>query len=476
MLWSCGLVALLGYMVFGHHGLRDSRVHAWNVYHYWLGAKYQQELGYFDMYDQTLAAWKDAGSRRGDVARYRDLRTYDIVPVPEGPPVARGPRWTDARWAEFQSDLALMEPLQTRVKWAQVVRDRGYNASPAWGVPARWVTEALDLGNVNHLRVAKSIDMVLVLVALAALTIAFGPGRSMVAIWVALLVWNNPTRFLGSFIQYDWLALVLCAAAAVKARRHGTAGALLGAAAVLRVFPAVFLAGMLARAGLDLLRTRSLPAWAPRLVGGFALAVVLGLGLGSAGPRGVGAWGEWSEKIAVHNHHHKFGEARVGLAHIFSGPTLGVEKTVPRVSEREAHMRRWRPVRYPLALLMLGLLAAACWRRDDLDCFVLAVVAFFVLTVSSRYYWSALALLPLLGARKGDRFSLATGLGVTVFLTASYYVFCQGLSHRAWIRWRLQNEIMMVTFVGMTAALAWRALGDAGREGARDDGPESAAP
>lgn len=468
-MWACGLVALLVYMGFGPQGLRDGRVHAWNVYHYWLGAKYQHELGYFDMYEQTLAAWREAGSAPGEALRYRDLRTYELKPTPPGPPLVRSPRWTDARWMEFQQDLAALAPQMAPQGWTFVIRDRGYNASPAWSVPARWVTEGLDLGSPHHLRLAKSVDMVLVLAALAALTVAFGPLRSVVAIWVALLVWNNPTRFLGSFIQYDWLALVLCAAAAVKTRRHGVAGALLGAATVLRVFPAVFLAGMLARAALDALTDRALPPWAPRLVGGFALALVLGVGLGAAGPRGLDAWDEWSDKVTIHNHHHKAGEARVGLAHIFGSRSLELRPRAPRVEQRQANIAEARPLRYAVAALLLGLLATACWRRDELDCFVLAVVAFFVLTVSSRYYWSALALLPLLGARREDRFSLGVGMGAAVFLTASYYLFCQRLSPHAWVRWRLQNVIMLATFLALTASVAWRSF-ERGTEGSSAPG------
>lgn len=459
LVYIIGMVLLANWFVNGHQGLRTHRVHGWNWYHYWTGSKYHQELGYYEIYEQTIAAWKEMGSSLAVNTAARNQHTYKIGPITDAPPYVRNDLWTDARWDEFKSDLKKLRPRQSKEKWAGCIRDRGYNASPAWNTPASWVTNALDVGNKNHLKLAKSFDLVALFAIALLLPLAFGPTRSIAAIWIALGVANNPTRVLGSFVQYDWIVLVLGSIALIRMRRHGAGGFLLGAATALRIFPAVFFAAMVARAVLDLLLTRRLPPWLPRLAAGFGLALVLGFGLGSAGPRGVSSWGEWQSKISIHNHFHKSGDGRVGLNHIFTSLEGPAGKAVPKISQRFKNLKKTRPARLALAALLLALLAGAGWNRDELDCFVLAVAAMFVLTVSSRYYWSALALLPLLGTRRGDRTSLVIGVAMSTFMLVSYYAFCEGLSH-TYLKWRTQNMFMLGTFLIGLSMLAWRGFRD----------------
>jgi len=459
LVYLVGLLFLMNWMWSGHQGLSSYKVHGWNWYHYWIGSKYHQELGYFDIYEQTVAGWKELGSNLGKVTSARDQHTYKMTKLKDNPRYTRSEVWSDARWAEFKADLKKLRPRQNSKKWSGCIKDRGYNASPAWNTPASWITNALDVGNKQHLRLAKAIDLIGILGIALLLPFAFGPTRAILAIGLALGVANNPTRFLGSFVQYDWIVLVFGSVTMIRWRRHGWGGFLLGAATMLRIFPAVFFAAMVARGVLDLLVTRRLPPWMLRLSAGFGLALVLGFGLGAMGPRGVDSWGEWRDKIAIHTHYHQTGDGRVGLKHIF-GSREGLKTTkVPRISERFKNLESSKPVRLTLAALLLGLLAAAAWNRDELDCFVLAVAAFFILTVSSRYYWSALALLPFLGIRRGDKTSLFLGSGMALFMLSTYYLFCQPLGH-TYIAWRTQNFFMLGAFTVGLSLLAWRGFAD----------------
>ncbi|MCO4770444.1 MAG: DUF2029 domain-containing protein [Deltaproteobacteria bacterium] len=459
LIYLLGMVMLLSSMWGNHHGMKNHRVHGWNWYHYWVGSKYHEEVGYFDMYSQTIAAWREMKADTAKVSSSRNLRTYKMKRVWEGKvPWVRNQLWTDARWAEFKSDLRKLRKKQSYKKWNDCVKDRGYNASPAWNTPASWLTNALDVGKSSHIRFAKSIDMGLILGLALLLPLAFGPTRSITAVFISLLVANNTTRFHGSFVQYDWIVLVLGSAALISKKKHGWGGFLLGVATAVRIFPLVFFAAMVARAVLDLLLTRRLPPWLPRLAGGFGLALILGFGVGAAGPRGLDGWSEWREKIQVHTHFHKTGDGRVGLNHIFTSKQGPRGQDIPKISERFKTLEETKPIRLAVAGLLLALLAAACWNRDELDCFILAIVAFFALTVSSRYYWSALALLPFLGFRTRDKASLGIGLSISLFLTASYYLFCEDLGH-TYVRWRAQNFFMLGTFtLGLItlAALGFR--------------------
>ena len=467
LVYAIGMILLANWFVTGHQGLDTHRVHGWNWYHYWIGSKYHQELGYYEIYEQTVAAWKEMGSDPKNYPSARNQHTYKVERIKDGAPYVRNELWTDARWTEFKTDLQKLHPRQAKKKWRQCILDRGYNASPAWNTPAGWITNSLDVGNKNHLRLAKSFDLVALFAIALLLPLAFGPTRSIAAIWIALGVANNPTRVLGSFIQYDWIVLVLGSIALIRVRKHGVGGFLLGAATALRIFPAVFFAAMVARALLDLLLTRRLPVWLPRLAAGFGLALLLGFGLGSSGPRGADSWVQWQSKISIHNHFHKSGDGRVGLNHIFTSLQGPTGKVVPRISQRFKNLEKTRAARLALAAILLVLLAAACWNRDELDCFVLAVAAMFVLTVSSRYYWSALGLLPLLGSRRGDRTSLLIGIVMSTFMLTSYYAFCEGLGH-TYIKWRTQNMFMLGTFLVGLSALAWQGFRNPSYDPRRD--------
>lgn len=458
--WIVYVLALLllgGWMLNGRDGLRSETYSAWSWYHYWFGSKYHQELGYFDIYNQTLPAWKDARMRLGrDVTAIRGLHSYKVVKVEAGQdPCVRNPHWTDARWAEFQKDLKKMRRGMGRRTWSHAVLDRGYNASPTWTVLAGAGFSQLDLGKPATRTFLKGVDIVPVFLLALALPFVFGPWRSLACMAAFLAMPPNPDRFLGSLVQYDWFVLVMAAALALRRDRHGLAGALLGFATMFRVFPVVFFLGVAARGVLSWMTDRRRPSWLARLAAGFGIAVVAGALVGSVGPRGLDAWGEWTEKMEVHTHFHKRGDGRVGLTHLFTDPAPPwTSPERPSLGQRMRNLEASEGPRLALQGALLLLLVAAAWRRDPFDCFVLALGALFVGTVASRYYWSVLGLLPLLGSRRGD--ARLGWLGV-VWAAVPMLAWYGGLDELDdnWARWRSLNAVMLGAFTLGMAAVAW---------------------
>src|SRR5574341_1222945 len=123
------VAALLSYPNFGFfHGRQWGHIHYWDVFHYFMGAKYLPELGYDRLYEATVVAGRELGAF-GSVTHVRDLTTYgaravDAIDARE----LRG-HFSEARWQAFKQDLAFFIP---RVgSWPGPLADHGYNDPPA---------------------------------------------------------------------------------------------------------------------------------------------------------------------------------------------------------------------------------------------------------------------------------------------------------------------------------------------------------
>ena len=442
---AVAFVALLAVTLFAPpHGVARHKVAAWTWFHYYLGAKYFAELGYFDIYEQTLASEIE---RDGPLAKpdlIRDLHTYDKVGEEQWSKVSRSPLWTDARWEEFQADFDSMRPELGTIWWFDVLRDRGYNATPPWNTVASWLTNTLSVQNHVHRSLIKAIDVAGMFAVIGVFLHVFGLGRTTLFV-IAFWAWP-PTggRFLGTLVQYDWFAVMCLAVAAAATGRRGWLGFLLGIATAMRVFPVVFLGGAAAWTAMQLYDRRRLPEGTLHGAGGFALALALAAAVGSMGPRGMDAWPEFAEKIAVHNQHHRFGNARVGLAHAFTGRGFGHRR--PDEHVRAGNLERRKTERMAASAVLVLLLLAALRKRDELDATLLMLVAFFVLSVASRYYWSLLALFVMLGFTSGrPRWKLGLGIALATIPTLLWYAHAP-MHRSSWSDWVFLNQVLIVAF------------------------------
>ena len=358
--------------------VRGGQVREYTFAHYHLGARWFAELGYTDLYGQTWAAgrWDPSWG----IDRVRDLETYEHVPAA----AERSGAWTDATWDAFTADVAALQPRLPPDVWRSWFRDKGYNATPAWTATLGRLVGARPASGAWFAFLA-SLDVLLLLVALGVAARTFGVlSASLAAAWIALFL-GSANNLIAGPLQVDWLAAAVLALCAVHRERWATGGALLGWAALSRVFPLLLLAGPLL-----LLRA---PRWR-RFVGAFAAVIVAGVLIGSTTPRGPGAWGEFAQNIVVHSDRHHLGDQRVGLRPALAWSPVG-ERT--DVEARQARADSW-PGRAPWAALLavllgvgvLGALRRAVPGRSSVAVLLLGLPLVFVTVTLSRYY----ALLP----------------------------------------------------------------------------------
>src|SRR5690242_19857377 len=88
----------------------------WGIFHYYLGAKYVKELGYFNLYSCALQTnptiWKDTFT-------VRDLSTYTLIARNKLTPCPRK-AFSLVRWKEFSSDVLAITKTEPSYYWSQV--------------------------------------------------------------------------------------------------------------------------------------------------------------------------------------------------------------------------------------------------------------------------------------------------------------------------------------------------------------------
>ena len=99
--WLAVLAVLATVVVSANHRAEQN---SWNVFHYYLGSKYFEELGYDGLYScaiQVVGEGQRAGVQFGSYGR--DLITYEFAPVAD---LANCPResFTDARWHDLDTE------------------------------------------------------------------------------------------------------------------------------------------------------------------------------------------------------------------------------------------------------------------------------------------------------------------------------------------------------------------------------------
>lgn len=398
---SLGLAALAAYYADARLSY-DRFFHVWDQYHYFVGSKYFDELGYDALYRCSAVALAEGGAT---VTAIRDLGASNAL-VPAAPALAAPGecirRFTPGRWAAFVADVRFFHRA-AGPQGATLLQDHGYNPPPAWTLVGGSLA-GLRPASTGWLQALAALDLVLVAGAFGALWWGFGWRTASLAavVWgcqsLSIFYWTG-----GAFLRQDWFFLLLLAAALARRRRFAGAGAALGAAAMLRVFPVLFALGWLVAAGHRRLRAGRSGRTHLRLIAGFAASCAT---LFVAGGVGVG----WEAYPAFARHTLQVHAAtplanQVGLgvlgAYRPGGPRSGrMRYTVdpaagdPHASWKAARMEHARAARpWILVAAFAGLAgwAAAVRRRRAWSALCLGWIPVYLLLQLTSYYYSFLA-------------------------------------------------------------------------------------
>lgn len=422
-----GVVGLAGFFNFGIQFQQWSPgfLGRWELFHYQLGSKYFPELGFDGLYAASLLAQQETSPTlpRGPL---RDLVTYQIVPLADHEPRLREvrARFSEERWRSFVTDHAQYVRNSSLAFWQNIRRDHGYNPTPAWTFVARLFDARLGSSDAA-LGFLASLDLALLALMFALVFRSFGFEAGCLSLAILGLGFGWRYQLLGALLRFDWLVAVAIGICALKRERFAAAGACFGYAAMVRLFPVLFLAGP-ALLALKAWLHGERPRWPIRLAAGFAAALCLGVLAGSFSGRGAAAWSEFASHMRVYRQ--TWFTNNVGLDTLFvSTPVLlrPDDPVDPRSrNEIRSALAEQRVARVAAAGALLALFAACAWRASLAESAVLGVAAIFALTPAPSYYGIMACLVPLRRGRWAPLavLALATGMyGVSRFYATTAY-------------------------------------------------------
>ena len=378
--------------LYGARGVARKHFGKWHdTFHYMVGAKYFPELGYLDFYDCAATAHVENTNAHSRGWQIRDLRNYRMITVEAA--IERTDceqKFSQTRWRDFRKDIALFHRYRSV---PHVLRDHGYNGSPVHTFFATKLANAFDLdyGSVTALAL---IDVAVIALMLALVCMAFGPHLGF--LFAILFFVNFSDRFYfigGSMIRYVWMATLTSGIAMLKARRYRTAAVFMTIAALLNVFPVLFMVGIGARVVWTTVTEKRVAKRYQRFVAASAVTALLGLGLGASHANGPSNYTEFLGFIGSHSQ--KLTSSRTGLRYTVlhrdqvDGKPVGY-KTKGRQLEQAT------PFLIALggAMLLAGLVL--CTRLDDVEASALfGVLLFYVAFGTVEYYYAVTPLLVL---------------------------------------------------------------------------------
>ena len=432
-------------------------IRTWNVFHYYLGAEYFEELGYFHLYDAALRADREGKDRWRKVRRVRNLRTYEvearIFAEDRFEPLEH---FSPQRWQEFRRDVSALQKHLSSRQWRSVFVDRGFNPPPFWTFVGQHLTGLLPARSPVRLKILTSLDLLLLTLTFLLMGRTFGVRKALLVLLFLTLSPVNTGRFIGGFLQYDWFCAIAAGVCWLRRGKAVGAAAALAYATMSRAFPVLLVASLIPAVVLFWIRSGRIRRPDLRFGLAFGLFCLLALGLGSLTGRGPHAWLEFAGNITHHSQEHTFGERRVGLKHVFTHD-LGSFAFDETAQERRRVFARQSALYRGLSITGLLVFATVALFRRREKALVLGLIPLFLLTASSRYYWSCLALVPLagLGESEGRRRRLDLAQA-GVFL--GYYLFAL-LRPERFAAYSFFNLLLCLYFVFLLAGEVRRLRG-----------------
>lgn len=380
------LIAAALVLLIGVYAGAIGAIRPWNLFHYYLGSKYYDELGYTDLYPCAVQRIDRAFN---DFAR--DLETYEWRMTAD---LANCPRenFTIERWDNFGADLSTVIYSDPTIG-NNILLDKGLNTTPFWLAISKPLANMAPI-NSDLFWLVITLDLFAIIGAVVAIYKLADLQSAALAIAFIAGFWPTFGKLAGNWLQYIWL-LPLVVGCLLFKKKPVLSGLSIGLAAGLRLFPVFFI----------------LPAiggkrWQKITLAAFLGAVFLVFLIGSWSGRGPGAWLSFGEKI------------RLQAGAIINEPlNIGLENTISTVlsydtANRHYHMMKTAdvgPLQYPtiaifdhnfsLAFVVSApIIAVIAWyvlrsRGWPVPTFGRSILLIFAVLTLSRYYWLMLVVL-----------------------------------------------------------------------------------
>lgn len=419
---------VLGWVGIGIAAKANVLVHPWEQFHFYLGAKYQRPLGYFNLYKAAILADRETVNVLGNLQKTRDLTNFEEVPVAvalQDEQAVRA-RFSDEEWAAFKADWAAMANAW-RIDWSRVMNDHGNSNSPAWSIFAHPLTRLFPVGAWGQAWLGW-LDMLLMLVLWLFAWQSFGHRVAA----IGLLMWAaEPLVFdylSGSLLRWDWLFALGMAACFLKRARYGVAGAFFGYAVATKLFPIFFGVAMAIAAFFEWRKTRKVRPEHVRFFKGAVVAGGLAVAI-SAAVFGFDTWVEYARRIQVAQEEKyysiQYSLKTVYLQFITSSPSEWLQGIFPaeiKQARADVDIKDYAFGFWVARLLFTGLVAVLLKRAKDVEAFLFGPLLVFTWLTVNMYYWNMLGLMAMGLALRKERPPFAMLIGLH-FIFMVFYLY-----------------------------------------------------
>jgi hypothetical protein len=439
LLAALGVLGLASWWNLGHFHF-ENYIHVWDTFHYYIGAKYQPELGYTHLYECTVAADVAAGRiAPSDLVTVRNLETNHLEPL-LGAKVLEGcsPYFSPERWQSFISDVEWFHDRSNPGRWQSILSDHGYNGTPAWGILGRILANAGPASS-DQIRILATIDSALLLAMWAVVAWAWGWRPAAVAAlswgtnYAARYWWNG-----GAFLRMDWLFCLVVGVSLLRKEKPRAAGAVLCLAALLRIFPGVVLIGLAATAAARFLGEKrvALLSHEKRFLEGVvgALVLVLPFSVLVAGGGHTMRWSAWQE-FAQNSKKHLSTPLtnNMGLKTVLTYRTDTRAETVNRGGDadpfgpwKEAHRRTAERMKLPYLILAAASIVAFAWVFRSKETWLVAAAAVGLIPMATEltcYYYAFLLVPALLTVERDEIGIMFVGLSLVSCIVPAFLIW-----------------------------------------------------
>ena len=465
LLLLLGILGLTGYYNWGHYHFKH-RIHHYEFFHYYVGAKYFPELGYTRLYEcANLAEAEQGFRRRVELRKIRDLTKNELVPAkyvlenPERFKTGFTRPFTPERWNEFKNDIAYFRNRAGASSWERMVQDNGYNPSPVWNMTGALLA---NLGPASDSLIDGFlgwIDPALLLIAFGLITWAFGWRVACVA--AIFFGTNAPALYFwtgGAYLRQDWFLWAMAGICFLKRGKPVLGGASLAMSTLLRVFPAGFFAAIGLRFLWILFRERRLDRTGVRIIVGAVLAVALLIPASSMVAGGFSAWPSFLKNTAKHAGTPLTNDMGLRTLLSFRWETRQKMSYDPRLVDpfhayKEARREAFRGVfGMPLFLVLVAAYFVLLFRgvRREMEWWVLAAFGFGVIAFCLEltcYYYSFLTAAAFLWEKRDE-----IPIGLLTFSSVTQMVVFQTYYYD--MRYTLES-VVVLAFVVWATWICW---------------------
>jgi hypothetical protein len=395
----------------------------YDLFHYYLNAKYFDELGYFDLYPAgILVDHENKGPFLPEGEKYlaQDSSGHQWRPIAHA--LERGrevkQKFTTERWEQFTHDALVLQREKGQFDgglWKQMIQDHGFNGTPAWVAEAKPLASLVP---IEYKKLLCFLDVGLLAVGVLAIGWAYGVDAALWTFFFLCVTYSTRWPTISwAYLRYDYVASLLVALALIKKGRHFLAGLLAGHAAALRFFPAMYMFGPAAKGLFELLGGRI-----DRKLLALGLSFLLGTGAFVA----LGAWAvgpanvqEHFENMMDHNSAEQLSSRRIGFAMALPFRPFRDDPHPKNITkEIKAQVDEQKPLRFGISMLALAGFAWGLRNKRDDETFAYGWIPFFLLTTASYYYYVVRVVLIAHHAGEIDKLRNRVGLVLLLGLEA----------------------------------------------------------